>query len=47
MDVGPYWLIQFKAVADNSVGQVLAKPLFLKVKTKFLFTKRFNQVLQK
>ena len=29
-----------KAVADDPVGQVLAGPLFLKVKTKFNFTKR-------
>ena len=28
-----------KAVADGPVGQVLAGPLFLKVKTKFHFTK--------
>ena len=28
-----------KAVANGSVGQVLAGPLFLKVKTKFHFTK--------
>ena len=28
-----------KAVANSPVGQVLAGPLFLKVKTKFNFTK--------
>ena len=28
----------FKAVADGPVGQVLGKPLFLKVKAKFHFT---------
>ena len=28
-----------KAVTDGPVGQVLAGPLFLKVKTKFNFTK--------
>ena len=28
-----------KAVADGPVGQLLAGPLFLKVKTKFHFTK--------
>ena len=28
-----------KAVADGPVGQVLAGPIFLKVKTKFHFTK--------
>ena len=28
-----------KAVADGPVGQVLAGPLFLKVKTKFHFSK--------
>ena len=28
-----------KAVANGPVGQVLAGPLFLKVKTKFHFTK--------
>ena len=27
-----------KAVADGPVGQVLARPLFLRVKTKFVFT---------
>ena len=28
-----------KAVENGLVGQVLARPLFLKVKTKFCFTK--------
>ena len=28
-----------KAIANNPVGQVLARPLFLKVTTKFHFTK--------
>ena len=28
-----------KAVANDPVGQVLARPLFVKVKTKFHFTK--------
>ena len=28
-----------KAIANGPVGQVLAGPLFLKVKTKFHFTK--------
>ena len=28
-----------KAIANGPVGQVLAGPLFLKVKTKFYFTK--------
>ena len=32
-------LVASKAVADGPVGQVLAGPLFLKVKTKFHFTK--------
>ena len=31
--------VKFKAVANGLVGQVLAGPLFLKVKTKFHFTK--------
>ena len=33
-----YPCIMSKAVADGPVGQVLAGPLFLKVKTKFHFT---------
>ena len=33
----------YKAVADGPVGQVLAGPLFLKVKTKFHFTKASNK----
>ena len=32
-------MVVFKAVANSPVGQVLAGPLFLKVKTKFHFTK--------
>ena len=32
-------LIRYKAVANGPVGQVLAGPLFLKVNTKFHFTK--------
>ena len=31
--------IIYKAVANGPVGQVLAGPLFLKLKTKFYFTK--------
>ena len=43
------WLFQYffgvfgKAVADGSVGQVLAGPLFLKTKTKFHFTEKSNK----
>ena len=36
-------LVLIKAVADGPVGQVLAGPLFLKVKTKFHFTKASNK----
>ena len=32
-------ITSLKAVADGPVGQVLAGPLFVKVKTKFHFTK--------
>ena len=32
-----------KAAANGPVGQVLAGPLFLKVKTKFHFTKANNK----
>ena len=32
-----------KAAANGPVGQVLAGPLFLKVKIKFHFTKRCNE----
>ena len=34
-----WWSRCCKAVANGPVGQVLAGPLFLKVKTKFHFTK--------
>ena len=36
---GNYTVTYYKAVANGPVGQVLAGPLFVKVKTKFHFTK--------
>ena len=38
-------LITFKAIADGLVGQVLAGPLYLKVKNKITFYKK--QVINK
>ena len=33
------YVVSYKAIANGLVSQVLAGPLFLKVKTKFHFTK--------
>ena len=41
-----YNVVKLKAVPDSLVGQVLARPLFLKVKTKFHF-KYFKTVDRK
>ena len=38
-----YNVCAYKVIANGPVGQVLARPLFLKVKTKFYFTKASNK----